>query len=302
MHGNVIALDVGGSQVKAGIVDGGLRDVHTLSRPTNRLAGVVPLDQLTGLITELSDMATDRGLDVRAVGVAVPGIVDERRGHVRLAANLGWHDHPIGSLLADRVALPLRIGHDVRSGGLAEFTVGAAKGVADTLFVAIGTGIAAAVRCGGSDVSAGGFAGELGHLVIDPAGAPCPCGARGCLETIASAQAIVRDYLRRTGNRVTAADVATLVDAGDPVAAEVWRVAVAALATALAAAVSLLAPEVVVVGGGLAECGDVLLRPLRVEVARRLSFQRRPAIVTARFGAQAGRIGAALLAWRAAGG
>jgi glucokinase len=302
MHGHVIAIDVGGSQVKAGIVDGRLHDVRTLSRPTTRQAGVVPVDQIVGLITELSDIAADRGLDVRAAGVAVPGLVDENRGHVRLAANLGWHDHPIGPLLADHTALPLRIGHDVRAGGLAEFTEGAAKGVADALFVAIGTGIAAAVRSGGVDISAGGFAGELGHLAIDPAGAPCPCGARGCLETIASAPAIVRSYLCRTGNRVTAADVAVLAAAGDRDAVEVWRVAVTALATGLAAAVSLLAPEVVVLGGGLAKSGDVLLRPLRVEVERRLSFQRRPAIVPARFGDQAGRIGAALLAWRAAGG
>src|SRR5439155_20962935 len=132
------------------------------------------------------------------------------------------------------------------------------------------------------------------------AGPLCGCGQRGCLEAIGSAGAIARRYSERTGTLVSGAlEVATRMQGGDAAAQQVWDEAIGALATALTMAVVLLAPEVIVIGGGLAESGDVLFGPLRTELDSRLTFHRRPEIVAAALGDNAGCTGAGLLAWRA---
>ena len=197
--------------------------------------------------------------------------------------------------------MPVALGHDVRTGGLAEFTVGAATGVRNAMFMPIGTGIAAAVLVDGHRLDADGYAGEIGHIVVDPGGAVCGCGVRGCLETLGSAASIARRYAEAVGRPVTrAAEVADAVRAGDADAVRVWQDAVDALATAITTAITLLAPEVIAIGGGLAESGETLLEPLRAALDGRTTFQRTPRLVRATLGDNAGCIGAALLAWRAA--
>jgi glucokinase len=296
----VVAIDLGGTSIKAALVDSGHGTVHTVRVPTRRRDGVVDVEQLGELVEVLSEHAGARGGTVRGLGVAVPGIVDGDLGVVRFTANLGWRDLPLRDLLAERAKLPLRIGHDVRTGGLAEFTVGAAVGVRNAMFMPVGTGIAAAFMVDGQELTAGGYAGEIGHAIVDPQGTVCGCGARGCLETLGSAAAIARRYAERSGAPVAGAhEVAARVAAGDPVARQVWDEAVGALAAALTTAVVLLAPEVIVIGGGLAEAGDALFEPLRKDLAGRLTFHRRPELVAAALGDNAGCIGAGLLAWRA---
>jgi glucokinase len=152
---------------------------------------------------------------------------------------------------------------------------------------------------GGRPYSGHGYGGEIGHLIIEPDGPVCGCGARGCLEAIASASAIDREYTRRTG-RSAKGLVSELVVAGDPDARAVWQRAVAALVRALQAYTTLLAPELVVIGGGLAGAGDVLIDPVAEALDALLTFQRRPRLVRAELGDQAGALGAALLAWRLA--
>jgi len=153
----------------------------------------------------------------------------------------------------------------------------------------------------GRPYSGHGYAGEIGHMIVDPDGPVCGCGAHGCMEALASAAAIASGYERRTGRPVEAHALRELLDAGDPDALAVWQIAIDALATGLAAYATLLAPELVVIGGGLAEAGDILLSPLARELDARLTFQRRPRLVAAELGDQAGALGAALLAWRLAG-
>jgi glucokinase len=108
-------------------------------------------------------------------------------------------------MLAARTGLPVGFGHDVRAGALAEATVGAARGERDVLFVPVGAGVAGAALVGGRPLVAGGYAGEIGHLQVDPAGEPCPCGGRGCVETVASGLALARRYAARTGTPVAGA-------------------------------------------------------------------------------------------------
>jgi glucokinase len=259
----------------------------------------VVVDAVGGALRELLEDARRQRLEVAAAGVVVPGIIDEARGVAVFSANLGWRDLPLRALLEARTGLPVGLGHDVRAGALAEATLGAARGEADVLFVPVGAGIAAAAIVDGRLLVAGGYAGELGHLQVDPDGEPCGCGGRGCLETVASGAALARRYAARAGRPAAgAAAVAERVRAGDPDAEAVWADAVAALAQGLAAAVALLGSRLVVVGGGLAGAGDLLLRPLTEQLLARLSpgSTRVPRLVLAALGDQAGCLGAALLA------
>jgi glucokinase len=295
----VAAIDIGGTSIKSALVAEDLHVVHTLRTPTRRVDDSVDVDQIIELIEELKAKAGDA--TVVGAGVAAPGIIDERLGIARAAVNLGWRDLPLRQLLADAAKIPVALGHDVRTGGLAEFTVGAATGVRNAMFMPIGTGIAAAVLVDGHRLDADGYAGEIGHIVVDPGGALCGCGIHGCLETVASAAFIARHYAERSGKPVTrAADVAAAVDAGDPDAVAVWERAIDGLAAALTTATTLLAPEVIAIGGGLSESGDTLLVPLRSSLDGRMTFQRMPTLVRAALGDNAGCIGAGILAWQAA--
>ena len=139
----VAAIDLGGTAIKAALVDAGLNSVHTVRVPTRRTNGVVDVDQLGELVGTLSRHAAGLGRAVAGLGVVAPGIVDGELGIVRFTANLGWHDVPLRERLAEHTRLPLRIGHDVRTGGLAEFTVGAAVGVRNAMFNALVTMVSA---------------------------------------------------------------------------------------------------------------------------------------------------------------
>ncbi len=296
----VIALDVGGTSMKAVLVDERRAVIAAHRIPTGRDDGPdAVVERIVATVVDQQASAVRRGYRVHAVGVVVPGIVDEERGVAVFSANLGWRGVPLRELVEKRVDVPVAFDHDVRAGGLAEGELGAARGAHDYLFLPIGTGIAGAIVLGGQSYSARGYAGEIGHLIVDPDGPVCGCGARGCLESIASASAIATRYEARTG-RSAGTLVSELVAAGDPDATAVWQRAVEALAGALQAYASLLAPELVVIGGGLADAGDLLLHPLAQALDERLTFQRRPRLVLAELGDQAGALGAALLAWRLA--
>ena len=185
----------------------------------------------------------------------------------------------------------------MRAAGDAEHRLGAARGYGDVVVLAIGTGIASSLILDGRPYSGGGYAGEFGHSLADPLGEPCACGAIGCLETIASAGAIARRYRQASGNAATGAkDVLAAAGTGDPIARRVWNDAVEALAQALARVVANLAPEAIVIGGGLAQSGPALFDPLRDRLDALLSFHRRPALVRAELGDDAGLLGTALAA------
>ncbi|MEY9947446.1 ROK family protein [Kitasatospora sp. GAS1066B] len=296
----VIALDVGGTRIKAGVMAPDGTVLHTEHRATRAEFGPdAVLEAVLGCATELS-----RVYAPRAAGLAVPGLVDEASGVAVFAANLGWRQVHLQRWLAKELGIPVAFGHDVRAGALAEARLGAGHGCRSFLFVPVGTGIAAAVMLDGRAMAGShGFAGELGHLVVRPGGEPCPCGGRGCLEALASAAAIARRYQQATGAGeisgrcdITAEDVQHRAAAGDQHAARIWREAIEALADGLAAAITLLDPERIVIGGGLADAGQPYFGPLRAALAARLTFQRMPEIRPAALGHQAGCLGAALLA------
>jgi glucokinase len=292
---NVAAVDVGGTQLKAALVDDGLAVLAERRCPTpaagpNRARDVA--DAATQLIGELGD-ATGRAVD--AVGLVVPGIVDTERGVVVRSGSMGWREEPLRDMVAERTGLPTAFGHDVRTAGLAESRLGAAKGSRNSMFLALGTGLAAALVLDGRMYEGGGFAGELGHVDVGVP-EPCRCGLSGCFEAVSSAAAVARRYTARTGRPVNgAAEVAALL-ATDMDAAAVWNDAVRGIAVALAWSVSLLAFDTVVIGGGLSLAGPELLVPLEEKLKGLMTFQRTPTLVTAALGDKAGCLGAALLA------
>ena len=297
----VAAVDDGGTRIKAALVTAACDTVAAVTTPTPKDIAADIGAVVHATVTDLLASAAQHDRPARLVGcgVVVPGLVDETRGVGVFSVNLGWRDLPIRDPVASLLGVPTVVGHDVRAGLLAETRLGAARGARHALFLPVGTGIAGALLLDGAVITADGRAGELGHLLIDPAGPPCRCGATGCLEVIASAAAIEREYAARTGSTLAAEEVAVRVSAGDPDATAAWARAVAALAQAIVAIVTITGVDLVLIGGGLAESGGLLLDPLRAEVASRLTFQRPPRVEQAAFGERAGCLGAACLAWDA---
>lgn len=292
----VVAVDVGGTDTKAALIDaaGTVRAVRRLATPRDgaRTAGRV----LDAVADQSAALAADHAVDPQALGLIVPGIVDDATGTAIFSENLGWRDVPFRDLARERLGLPVFLGHDVAVAGEAELRLGAAAGYRDVLVVTVGTGVAAAVFVDGRPHRGGGLAGEIGHARVAES-PPCVCGGRGCLEAVASAAAIARRYRERSGVAVDGSrDVLRRASDGDPVAAAVWDEALDALALGLSHATALLAPEAIVIGGGLSHAGDALLGPLADRLDGLLSYHRRPDLVRARLGGDAGVLGAALRA------
>ncbi|WP_234351891.1 ROK family protein [Streptomyces sp. NRRL S-4] len=288
--------------MKAALVGADGAPLHEARRATGRDRGAeAVVETILGFAADLYAYGEKHlGEGAVAAGVAVPGIVDAEHGIAVYAANLGWRDVPLRKLIGDRLGgIPVALGHDVRTGGLAEGRIGAGRGADRFLFVPLGTGIAGAIGIAGTiEAGAHGCAGEIGHIVVRPDGPECGCGQRGCLETLASAAAVSRAWAAASGDPdADAADCAEAVASGDPVALRVWQDAVEALAAGLVTALTLLDPRTLIIGGGLAEAGETLFTPLRAAVEERVTFQKLPHIVPAALGDTAGCLGAGLLAW-----
>jgi glucokinase len=293
----VLAFDVGGTDMKAALMDevGSIRDVVRVPTPIDgqRTADAV--------VTRIAELA--RGLlldhpDVRpaAAGLLVPGHVDDESGIGVFSENLGWHDFPFRDRAGAELGVPVSFGHDVRGAGEAEYRLGAAAPFRDVVVMAIGTGIAGAIFIQGRLYTGRGMAGEIGHSKVAE-GPLCACGGHGCLEAVASAGAIARRYTLATGQAVSGArDVLERANNGDVAAREIWESALDALALDLSHTVALLAPEAIVIGGGLSQAGAALFEPLERRLDAILTFHRRPLLLCASIGENAGVMGAALRA------
>lgn len=295
----VLSFDVGGTDVKATVVAGDGTVADAVRTPTPAGSPRI-VEDLLDVLADTAARLTEGGPQPEAVGLAVPGIVDDDAGIAVYSENLQWHDVPFRDLAGARLGLPVALVHDVRASALAEVRVGSAVGLTDALVVTVGTGISAGLIVGGEIVVRGGFAGEIGHAVVRPGGLPCACGNRGCLEATASAAAIARRYTRTTGIPVAGArDVLGRLET-DAAAREIWDDAMDALAFGLSHACAVLAPEAVVIAGGLSEAGAALLDPVQARLDAYFRMRRTP-LVKARLGGDAGVVGAALRAREIAG-
>jgi len=297
----VLALDVGGTTVKGAVVDAGgvvlRRTAPTGGGPTDPDGATAAV---LGVVRDLwAAVPCER--HVAAVGVVTPGVVDEEAGVVLGAENLGWRDLPLRALVEEATGVPVGFGHDARAAGLAEWRLGAGQGAGDHAFLAVGTGIAAALVLGDRVYAGGGWDGEIGHGGATT-GDLCACGGGGCVETYASAAGIARQYAALSGVVVDGArEVLERAQAGDGAAERAWQHGVDGLADLVSGLVRTLGLRTVVVGGGLVRAGDALLQPLDTAVRARLTVHPVPELRAARLGAEAGTFGAALLAWQASG-
>jgi glucokinase len=293
----VVAVDLGGTLTKLAYAgrDGSTSAATRLR--TEAVEGRASVPWLAGVLTQaVRARPHDHCL---GYGVVVPGIIDVAAGVVRAAPNVGWYDLPLRDQLGGGTGLPGTVAHDVRSAGLAEWRLGAVSTTANLLFLALGTGIAGAMVTDGRLLDAEGYGGEIGHVAVAAAaGTACLCGQHGCLETVASATGVSRTYGRLAGTTAPDAQaVADLARSGHPHAVAAYALAVRALTEALLTYATLLAPETIVVGGGLAGAFDLIGPPVEAGIAAAMTFQRRPRLVPARLGPDAGVVGAGLVGW-----
>ncbi len=297
----VLALDVGGTNLKAAIVDVTGRTVASRSAGAGS-TGTESLERIIALLTSLRDEAETAGHSVIGAGVVTPGMVDAENGIVRFASSLDWTDLPVGPILSAELGVPVQIDHDVRSSGLAESLFGASADAHHSVLVAIGTGVAASILSGGNAVvGAITTAGELGHIPVIPDGERCVCGQNGCLEVYLSGAGLARRYRAAGGEPgLDAAALSTRLDS-DPLAAEVWAEGIRAFALGLASLTLLIDPAVIVLTGGVSRAGSVLLDPVRAELQKSLQWRDAPEIRLSELGTAGARIGAAVIGFRAAG-
>jgi glucokinase len=230
---------------------------------------------------------------VDCAGVGMPGPLDLERGRTIFLGNLpGWVDVPVVEPLERLLGLPVGLINDARAFTLAELEVGAGRGCRTMVGLTIGTGIGGGVVVDGRLLlGMNGTIGELGHQAIVPDGPPCGCGSHGCLEALAAGPAIAR-----AAGKTTPEEVVEAARAGDRRALEVLEQAGTYLGIGIANVVLTIGPERVVVGGGVAEAGDLILEPARRELGRRVTMMPldRIAVIPAELGTHAGAIGAAL--------
>jgi glucokinase len=293
----VLAFDVGGTDMKAALVDdvGSIRDIV---RVPTAIDGERTADAVITQIGELAQKLLTNNPDVHphAAGLLVPGHVDEENGVGVSSENLRWSNYPFRDRAEATLGVPVSFSHDVRGAGEAEHRLGAAAPFRDVVIMVIGTGISGAIFIQGTLYTGDGMAGEMGHSKVAD-GPQCVCGGRGCVEAVASAGAIARRYTQATGQIVSGAkDVLERAAHGDMCAKQIWESALDALALDLSHTVALLAPEAIVIGGGLSQAGPALFEPLQRRLDAILTFHRRPKLLRASIGENAGVIGAALRA------
>jgi glucokinase len=257
--GLLVGVDVGGSKIAVLVVDAelGVCGRHTI--PTSVGEPDEAAQQIATAIDAALAAAGASREDVRAVGVGVPGRVDPSTGVVSLAVNLGWHRLPLRARLEALLGVPVAIENDVRAAAAGIRDRRTLGDIRDFIYLSVGTGISAGVVIDG-EVHRGtrGLAGEIGHIVVDADGPVCPCGLRGCLETIAAGPAIAR----AAGDGQTAADVYAAATAGDPRAQATVDHAGASLARAIHALVMTYDVERIVLGGGVSRAGATFLDPI----------------------------------------
>ena len=293
-----VGVDIGGTKVLAGVVD---RAGVVLARarrdtPHRSSAPAVVEDTIVEAVDELR--AT---YDVGAVGVGAAGFVD-RAGTVLFAPHLSWRGEPLQDVLARRLGLPVVVDNDANAAAHAETRFGAARGKRHAVCVTLGTGIGGAIVVDGRVMrGAHGLAGEFGHMQVVPDGRLCECGQVGCWEQYCSGKALARAVAEAgPGPRpVSGPDITRAAAAGEPWALAAFDEVGRWLGVGLAGLVSAFDPEVVVVGGGLSDAGDLLLEPARSALAARTPGRgHRPDVplLRAELGSEAGFIGAADLA------
>lgn len=312
-----LGMDLGGTSIKVGVVTCQGTIVGRGLQLTEAYRGVADVvDNMVKAAKQAMEEAEVTPEDLEGVGIGAPGTCDGPRGIVVSGTNLGWQDVPLAAMVQDALGLPSFLDNDANCAALGEQWCGAGVGSQHMLMLTLGTGVGGGLILDGRIYhGARGWAGEFGHMPVVGNGTPCNCGRRGCLETVASASAIAREaqhlidadqaplLAKRAAAQGRIVDARLVISAardGDPVACQILRTAGGHLGWVVAALVGALNPERVVVGGGVAEAGDLILEPLRVVVRERAmpGPESVVSVIPAALGNDAGLVGAASLVWR----
>jgi len=309
-----IGIDVGGTNVKIALVDEG-KIIYSNSVPTYAQMGYeYTVNNIKQAIKDLMKETSTTSKDIKGIGFDFPGQVDYKTGVVKLAPNIpGWVNVPIAKMIEEEFHIPTKIDNDVRCAALGELKFGAGKGCENFVCITVGTGIGSGLVINGQLVrGAANAAGEIGHIKLQMHNGPiCGCGDTGCLEAFASGPSIValaQEYLKSgkstkfremagADGEITPYIVAKAAEAGDPVAKRIFQIVGEYVGMGLVSVINLLNPEKVIIGGGVAEAGELLLDPVRKTVMERAMVIARESveIVPALLGNSAGVIGASML-------
>ncbi len=314
MAKNRIGIDVGGTNVKIALVDTKGKIVYSNSVPTRAEMGYeYTVNNIKQAIYDLLKETKLTTKDIEGIGFGFPGQVDYKAGIVRNAPNIpGWVEVPIAKLIEDEFKVPTRVDNDVRCAALGELKYGAGKGCENLICITVGTGIGSGLILNGKLVrGASNAAGEIGHIKLQMNDGPiCGCGDTGCLEAFASGPSIVamaEEYIKggkstkfremASGGQITPYIVCEAAKAGDPVAQRIFTITGEYIGIGLASVVNLLNPERIIIGGGVADAGDLLLAPLTETLKKRAMKIAGSAVevVPAQLGNTAGVIGSSLL-------
>ena len=311
-----VGVDIGGTNLKAGLVD---ENGVLLATQKMKVASIADDDGLAwtvaSLVQELAHTVNISVSDVASVGVGVPGTVEIRSGSINYTCNLPLRNVPLRKLFHRYLSIPLYIENDANCAALAEFLVGAGRDSKRFVTITLGTGVGAGIVHNGKIYhGANGMAGEVGHMVIQRGGLPCPCGRHGCWEQYASATALKRmtaaalaahphsilaQVVAENEGRVSGQSAFIAARRGDPVGQQVCNEYVDYLACGVVNVVNIFQPDTLAIGGGVSnEAEEQLLLPVQQRVAREsipCGRDRRTRIVKAELGNRAGIIGAALL-------
>lgn len=314
--GKRIGIDVGGTNVKIALVDKSGKIIYSNSVPTYAKMGYeYTVNNIKQAIKDLMKETNTIAKDIDGIGFDFPGQVDYKTGVVKLAPNIpGWVNVPIAQMIEEEFHIPTRIDNDVRCAALGEMKFGAGQGCENFVCITVGTGIGSGLVVNGQLVrGASNAAGEIGHIKLQMKdGLICGCGDTGCLEAYASGPSIVamaQDYIKggkstkfremaaAEGGEITPYMVAKAAEAGDPVAKRIFAIVGEYIGIGLTSVINLLNPEKVIIGGGVAEAGDLLLDPIRKTIKERAMVVAGSTveIVPAQLGNSAGVIGASML-------
>jgi len=301
---NYVGIDIGGTNIKAGLIDdsGAVRD--TRRRPT-------VIDDIDGFLGTLTQLIADFSASetIEAVGIGIPGLRSTRTHRIETSPNIPCiHNLNLEDLISKQLKLPVITENDANAGAYGEWVAGAGRGLQFMAYLTIGTGLGCGLVLSGALYrGASGYAGEIGHVNIEPNGRPCACGSVGCLETRVSAPGLIataREHLKRFPSSLDALPDLTaeaIYDAaiqGDAAALAAFEDTGQFLGIACADLINLLNLESIIIGGGVMASGDLLLRSVSSEVRRR-AFEpaaRICPIVQSQLWPDAGMIGAAMLA------
>ncbi|MCS7247509.1 MAG: ROK family protein [Anaerolineales bacterium] len=313
-----VGCDLGGTNLRAALVDAETGRV-LLQKATATLARQGPeavMQRMANLILEVIAEGGYTSAQVQGIGVGAPGLLDMEKGETLFLTNFAgnWPHVPLRDTLQRLTSIPTTILNDARAITFGEWRFGAGEGVATMVVFALGTGVGGgSVVNGQLHLGLSGSAGELGHIVLDPNGPRCGCGNNGCLEVYASGPAIaamgmkmvaqglatqIADLCQGDYNRITAALIAEAAQRGDEIALEIYRRAGEALGRAAAILCVTLSPQRIVLTGGVAQAGELLLGPMRETMRRlvRVIPVEQVELVPGKLGDQAGVIGAACFA------